>query len=103
AIALVVGLVVPRGRRGRSVPPPAVRPAPSQPVPTRPPQDTAPVTEEREQLAAPPALEVPEPTAGRMLRLRARLARSQNILGRGLLAVLARDKLDDDAWDEVEE
>jgi len=38
-----------------------------------------------------------------MLRLRARLARSQNILGRGLLAVLARDKLDDDAWDEIEE
>jgi fused signal recognition particle receptor len=53
-------------------------------------------------LEAPP-LEVPEPTAGRMQRLRARLARSQNILGRSLLAVLARDRLDDEAWDEVEE
>jgi fused signal recognition particle receptor len=38
-----------------------------------------------------------------MRRLRARLARSQNVLGRGLLAVLARDRLDEDAWEEVEE
>ncbi len=50
-----------------------------------------------------PPLEVPEPTAGRMQRLRARLARSQNVFGRSLLAVLARDRLDDEAWDEVEE
>ncbi len=38
-----------------------------------------------------------------MQRLRARLARSQNVLGRGLLAVLARDRLDEDAWEEIEE
>jgi fused signal recognition particle receptor len=50
-----------------------------------------------------PVLEKPEPTAGRLVRLRARLARSQNVLGRGLLALLSRDKLDDDTWDEVEE
>jgi fused signal recognition particle receptor len=50
-----------------------------------------------------PVLEKPEPTAGRLVRLRARLARSQNSLGRGLLALLSRDKLDDDTWDEVEE
>jgi fused signal recognition particle receptor len=103
ALVLVVGLVLPRGRRGRSVPPPAVRPAPGQPVPTRPPVTEAAEAPELEEIEAPAALEVPEPTAGRMLRLRARLARSQNILGRGLLAVLARDKLDDDAWDEIEE
>jgi fused signal recognition particle receptor len=48
-------------------------------------------------------LDVPEPTAGRMVRLRARLARSQSTLGRGLLSVLSRENLDDDAWDEVEE
>jgi fused signal recognition particle receptor len=62
---------------------------------------------EPEAPAAPPveapALEVPEPTAGRLVRLRARLARSQNLLGRGLLAVLSRDTLDDEAWDEIEE
>ncbi|SHF60627.1 signal recognition particle-docking protein FtsY [Jatrophihabitans endophyticus] len=50
-----------------------------------------------------PPVETPEPTAGRLTRLRARLARSQNALGRGLLSVLSRENLDDDAWDEVEE
>jgi fused signal recognition particle receptor len=50
-----------------------------------------------------PAVETPAPTAGRLVRLRARLARSQNVFGKGLLAVLSRDRLDDDAWDEVEE
>jgi fused signal recognition particle receptor len=57
------------------------------------------------QEEAPPApvLERPEPTAGRLTRLRARLAKSQNVFGRGLLALLSRDKLDDDTWDEIEE
>jgi fused signal recognition particle receptor len=50
-----------------------------------------------------PALDVPEPTAGRLVRLRARLARSQSTLGKGLLSVLSRDHLDDDAWEEVED
>ena len=48
-------------------------------------------------------LETPEPTAGRLQRLRARLAGSQSTLGRGLLSVLSRENLDDDAWEEVEE
>ena len=50
-----------------------------------------------------PELEVPEPTAGRLQRLRARLARSQNVFGRGLLSVLSREHLDEEAWDEVED
>src|SRR5699024_6674385 len=48
-------------------------------------------------------IERPEPAAGRLTRLRARLARSQSSLGRGLLAVLSRDGLDDDAWEEIED
>ncbi|MDA1360860.1 signal recognition particle-docking protein FtsY [Glycomyces luteolus] len=52
---------------------------------------------------AAPAVEVPEPVEGRLVRLRSRLARSNNALGKGLLALLASDKLDDDVWDEVEE
>ncbi|MEZ5116252.1 MAG: signal recognition particle-docking protein FtsY [Candidatus Nanopelagicales bacterium] len=52
---------------------------------------------------AAPALEVPAPSAGRLARLRARLARSQNALGRGLLALLSRDTLDAATWDEIEE
>ena len=51
----------------------------------------------------PPVLERPEPTAGRLVRLRARLARSQSLLGKGLLGLLSHDRLDDEAWDEVEE
>ena len=53
--------------------------------------------------AAAPALDVPDPTAGRLIRLRGRLARSQSTLGRGLLSVLSRDHLDDEAWEEIEE
>ena len=47
--------------------------------------------------------EIPEPAAGRFLRLRRRLARSQNSLGRGLLSLLSRDTVDQATWDEIEE
>jgi fused signal recognition particle receptor len=52
---------------------------------------------------APPEIEVPEPSAGRLVRLRARLARSQNSLGKGLLTLLSREHLDDDTWEEIED
>ncbi|WP_406282260.1 signal recognition particle-docking protein FtsY [Embleya sp. NBC_00896] len=48
-------------------------------------------------------LETPEPTAGRLIRLRARLARSQTTFGKGLLALLAREHLDEDTWEEIED
>jgi fused signal recognition particle receptor len=66
-----------------TVPPPAERPAEPE------------VTE--------PVLEKPPPSAGRMVRLRARLARSQSGFGSALLSLLSRDRLDDETWDEVEE
>jgi fused signal recognition particle receptor len=50
-----------------------------------------------------PVLDVPEPTAGRLARLRSRLSRSQTVLGRGLFALLTRDVLDEDTWEEVED
>lgn len=56
-----------------------------------------------EDLEALLEVEVPEPAVGRMQRLRSRLARSQNVMGRGLLALLSRDVIDDATWDEVEE
>src|SRR5437763_2538535 len=43
------------------------------------------------------------PSAGRMVRLRARPARSQSSVGSALLNLLSRDRLDDDTWDEIEE
>ncbi|MGW0934731.1 signal recognition particle-docking protein FtsY [Streptomyces sp. NPDC002666] len=66
------------------------------------PPEEAPETAEPETPAA-PALDVPEPTAGRLVRLRARLARSQNSLGKGLLTLLSRDNLDEDTWEEIED
>jgi fused signal recognition particle receptor len=50
-----------------------------------------------------PEVERPEGTAGRLVRLRSRLARSQSPLGRGLLALLSRDVIDEDTWEEVED
>ncbi|WP_367124025.1 signal recognition particle-docking protein FtsY [Streptomyces phytohabitans] len=52
---------------------------------------------------AAPEIEVPEPAAGRLVRLRARLSRSQNSLGKGLLTLLSRERLDDETWEEVED
>jgi len=115
-VVLIVGVaayVVPKRRR--ELPPsatggtgtdllerPPVREAEPEVEPVAPPVAQEPVVVEPEPEAA-PVLEKPEPTAGRLVRLRTRLARSQNVLGRGLLALLSRDKLDDDTWDEVEE
>jgi fused signal recognition particle receptor len=94
-----LGLVVPRLRR-RPLPPAAPPPTP-EPIPEAAPQvPSAPVEAPRAPVIE---LERPEPTAGRLVRLRARLSRSQNVFGRSLLAVLARDRLDDEDWDEVEE
>ncbi|MCW3840719.1 signal recognition particle-docking protein FtsY [Micromonospora yasonensis] len=50
-----------------------------------------------------PTIEVPEPTAGRLVRLRSRLSRSQNVFGKGLLGLLSREHLDEDAWEEIED
>src|SRR3954470_22104092 len=43
--------------------------------------------------------ETPPPSAGRLVRLRSRLARSQSSLGRGLLTVLGREELTEDDWE----
>ncbi len=64
------------------------------------------VEEEPEALPAPaptPTVETPEAPAGRLRRLRARLARSNTALGKGLLALLSRGSLDDAGWEEVED
>jgi fused signal recognition particle receptor len=50
-----------------------------------------------------PVVERPAPAAGRLVRLRSRLARSQSALGQGLLALLSRDRLDEDTWEEIED
>jgi fused signal recognition particle receptor len=108
AIVLAVGLVSRKGPR--SAPPTPVVSAPSkQPLAEPPRADAAilPGDVHAPDLAnvqdGPALLEVPEPTAGRLGRLRSRLARSQTTLGRGLFALLSRDTLDDATWEEVED
>lgn len=73
----------------------AVEPAP-EPEPEPEPEPV--VVEEPEV-----ELEKPAPAAGRLARLRARLAKSNNVFSKGLLALLAQDDIDDDVWDEIEE
>ena len=62
-----------------------------------------PLPDELPPLVQAPTIEKPEPTAGRLVRLRARLSRSQNVFGKGLLSVLSRDHLDEDTWEEIED
>ncbi|MFI8190417.1 signal recognition particle-docking protein FtsY [Streptomyces sp. NPDC085946] len=64
---------------------------------------TAPVVVEEPPTVEAPGIEIPEPTAGRLVRLRARLSRSQNALGKGLLILLSREHLDEETWEEVED
>ena len=111
ALALAGGLALVLPRRRRQLPPSPRSPLPPQAPPVEAPVVEAPVVQ-APTVAAPaveapvvatPVIEVPEPTAGRLIRLRARLSRSQSVLGKGLLALLSRDRLDDDTWDEIEE
>ncbi|MGW1772482.1 signal recognition particle-docking protein FtsY [Streptomyces sp. NPDC002104] len=131
AVGAISGLVV-SSRKKKQLPPTAPPSTPTITAPPAEPQvgeDAAPTAEEPrrtiEEVALPdaeaalaspvavedpvveappaPEIEVPEPTAGRLVRLRARLARSQNTLGKGLLTLLSREHLDEDTWEEIEE
>jgi fused signal recognition particle receptor len=95
--------VRPRRGRGSAPPaPPSTPPAPSgQAAPTA--EQAAADSGKPQATAGVIEVERPPPSAGRMVRLRARLARSQNSVGSALLNLLSRDKLDDETWDEIEE
>lgn len=69
-------------------------------LPLAEPSASAPVVIEE---PAAPEVETPEPTEGRLVRLRSRLSRSQNALGKGLLTLLSREHLDEDTWEEIED
>jgi len=78
------------------------RPTERAGAPTAPPPVEAPISPPVEAPAA-PEIERPAPTAGRLIRLRSRLSRSQGVFGKGLLALLSRDHLDDEAWEDLED
>ena len=78
--------------------PSAGGPAPTaSEIPTGPGTEVAPAPPHQR-----PPVETPAPAAGRLVRLRLRLSRSQNALGRGLLSLLSGDKLDEETWEDVE-
>jgi len=95
-IALVVG----RGRK--ELPPPSELDRVTEEVIEHP-EHPEPHLDDEEPAATVSTIERPEAPQGRLVRLRARLARSQGSLGKGLLAVLSRSTLDDDAWEELED
>jgi fused signal recognition particle receptor len=65
------------------------------------PEPTPPPAEEPDTVAV--AVEDIAPAAGRMDRLRGRLAKSQNALGRSMLGLLGGGDLDEDSWEAVED
>ncbi|CDO87849.1 cell division protein FtsY [Mycobacterium triplex] len=69
--------------------------APPAPEPQAPPPAAEP--------APAPELDEIAPTEGRLERLRGRLARSQNALGRSMLGLIGGGDLDEDSWQDVED
>jgi fused signal recognition particle receptor len=107
AVVLVglVGLVAATRRRPKL----PTAPGPDGPVitgdqpATSDPETTDPGTLDGIPRASTTTLDRPESTASRLVRLRQRLAGSQGGLGRGLLALLSRDRIDEDTWESIED
>jgi fused signal recognition particle receptor len=93
--------------------PPPAKPAPPEPAVTVPPVPEAPAKPALPEsaataqpiLEAPPAelLEPIDAPAGRLVRLRGRLARSRSAFGQSLLGLLGAGDLDEDSWTDVED
>ena len=111
---------VPRDAPRRTIsnvqlPEPAAEPKPQpEPAATPEPEPEAVAEPEPAPEPEPEAVAEPEPhhsavldeiapVAGRLDRLRGRLASSQNAVGRGLLGLLGAGDLDEESWEEVED
>ncbi|BBX99938.1 signal recognition particle-docking protein FtsY [Mycobacterium seoulense] len=77
-------------------------PEPEAPESIAPPP-VAPAPPETPEPPAAPEIEAIAPPEGRLERLRGRLARSQNALGRSVLGLIGGGDLDEDAWQDVED
>ncbi len=105
-VAVVVGALVVRSR-GQALPPVKERPQVTPAAPTVPaapemgPEVVAlPSGPVAETHAA--TLDIPEAPASRLVRLRRRLAGSQNALARGIADLLAQNRIDESTWDDFE-
>ncbi|MGH3777133.1 MAG: signal recognition particle-docking protein FtsY [Pseudonocardiaceae bacterium] len=78
--------------------PPPAKPPPAAPAPVKPPPAKPAVAEP----AAPPFEPIDAP-AGRLVRLRGRLAQSRSAFGQSLLGLLGAGDLDEDSWTDVED
>ena len=114
-LAVTVGLALLVGRRPTAVAPPPAPPKPPPPAPPKAPPEAPPVAPpeaKRAPIEAPPAPPAPLPevveappevkptVATRLLRS---LTRSRTVLGERLGVIMSRGRLDDEAWEEVEE
>lgn len=115
-LAVIVGLVRGGGKRGGKSDTTTIERPPTTPVEVEPDGDRPqpPPGEGVEDIGGGVAVEVePEPTTptlerpasarGRLARLRARLARSNNAIGNALLALLSSGGLDEQSWEDVED
>ena len=78
-------------------PKPVAEPEPEpepEPTPEPEPEPEPAPAEQREEIA---------PVQGRLGRLRGRMSKSQNVIGRGVLGILSAGDLDEDAWEEIED
>ena len=107
---VVVGFVRQGARRGRRTPDARrggtdlLEPPGTETGTERPARSGSTALDERPPVVEPvPTLDRPEGVASRLVRLRQRLSRSQGTLGRGLLALLSRERIDEDTWEEIED
>ena len=102
-VAIVAAVLVVRSR-GKALPPieerPRLTPAAPSP-PEKAPKLAAPATPTAVESRS-TTLDVPETPASRLVRLRRRLAGSQNVLARGLADLLAHDRIDEATWEDFE-
>jgi fused signal recognition particle receptor len=78
-----------------------IEPAPAREPAEAPEPEPEPAAEPAAATA--PVLDVIAPADGRLDRLRGRLAKSQNALGRSMLGLLGGGDLDEDSWEAVED
>ena len=103
-LVIVVGafLLAPSRRRRRASSAPVT--APGAPSAGTGPGEAAPGDADEEAAGtSAPVLETPTEPTSRLARLRDRLSKSNTTLGRGLLALLSRETLDEQTWEEVED
>ncbi len=104
------GTLAPPASAGRGAAPPAPAAPGTVPPGTVPPRAAVPGPAVPPDLGVPPdvagpaaVIEKPPPSAGRLARLRGRLARSHSAIGSVLLNLLSSGKLDDQAWEDIED